>query len=113
MNTDKQTEPKASATAEGAQVKLICMSFDGDYVTEGSFSSIDEAWNRSNDMGSRWFFYPFHFVTTASGKTIKSAPEGMQHLIGLRVKAVKQHFAQVAKTPEAQNLDAEAYSFLV
>lgn len=36
------------------------MSFDGDYVTEGEFQSSNEAWNRSNDMGSRWFFYPFH-----------------------------------------------------
>lgn len=94
-------------------VKLICMSFDGDYVTEGQFDSIDQAWNRSNDMGSRWFFYPFHFVTTASGKTIRDTPELMQHLNGSRVKAVSKHFEQVCKTPEAQNLDAEAYAFLI
>jgi hypothetical protein len=94
-------------------VKLICMSFDGDYVTEGEFQSPSEAWNRSNDMGSRWFFYPFHFVTTASGKTIKEAPEMLQHLVDQRVKSVSEHFAAISKTKEAQNADAETFAFLV
>ncbi len=91
------------------------MSFDGDYVTEKTgFDSIQDAWNHANDMGSRWFFYPFHFVTTASGKTIKDVPcSYMSHLSGLRVKAVAKHFEQVAKTPEAINADSEAFSFLV
>ena len=72
---------------------LICMSFDGEYITEGSkFDSVQSAWDRSNDMGSRWHFYPFHFVTT--GKTIVDAPEPMQHLIGKRVKTVQSHFAK-------------------
>ena len=89
------------------------MSFDGDYITEGAFDSVDAAWDRSNDMGSRCFFYPFHFVTTASGKTIKAAPDELQHLVDQRVKTVAEHFAAIAKTPEAQNVDAETYQFLV
>ncbi len=96
------------------KVKLICMSFDGDYVTEGEFPSVQDAWNHDADLGSRWFFYPFHFVTTTSGKTIRDVPcTYMSHLNGLRVKAVAKHFAQVAKTPEALNADSEAYAFLV
>jgi hypothetical protein len=95
-------------------LKLICMSFDGEYQIERpTFESIEKAWDYSNDLGSKWFFYPFHFVTTASGKTIKDTPETMRHLIGLRTKAVAQHFAQVAKTEDAQNVDAEAFAFLV
>ncbi len=101
-------------TDKAEKVNLICMSFDGEYVTEGrDFASISEAWERSNDMGSRWFFYPFHFVTTASGKTIKDTPEMLQHLNGLRVKSVARHFAQVAKQPEAQNMDCEAFAFML
>ncbi len=94
--------------------KLICMAFDGEYQIERPiFKTIMEAWVYSGDLGSKWFFYPFHFVVTASGKTIKDAPETMQHLIGQRVKTVQQHFAKVAKTPEAQNADAEKFQFLV
>jgi len=44
--------------------KIICMSFDGDYQTEKpEFDTIEEAWEYSNDLGSKWYFYPFHFVT--------------------------------------------------
>jgi len=94
-------------------VKLICMSFDGDYVTEGTFDSVTDAWERSEDMGSRWYFYPFHFVTTNSGKTVKDAPELLQHLNGMRVKQVVQRFASVAVLPEAQNADPEVFAFML
>ena len=68
--------------------KLICMSFDGDYVTEGEFKTIDDAWKRSEVMGSRWFFYPFHFVLTSSGKTIADSPYGIEFLKGKRLSSV-------------------------
>ena len=66
-----------------------------------------------NDMGSRWFFYPFHFVVTASGKTVKDAPEIMEHLIGLRVKALAEHFNEISKTAEAKDADVESFAFMV
>jgi hypothetical protein len=47
---------------------LKCFSPDGQSVTEGEFKSIGECWYRSNDMGSRWIFYPIHVVT--KGKTV-------------------------------------------
>lgn len=94
-------------------VKLICMSFDGDFVTEGEFNSIADAWEHSEDIGSRWYFYPFHFVTTESGKTIKAAPELLGRFEGVRTKQVVARFAEVAKTPEAQNADVEAFTFMV
>ena len=96
-----------------SKVKLICMTFDGDYVTEGEFASVEDAWERADDMGSRWYFYPFHFVTTESGKTVKDAPELLAHLKGVRVKEVARHFASVAALPEAQGVDAERFAFMV
>jgi hypothetical protein len=89
------------------------MSFNGDYVTEGTFNSIQEAWERSEDMGSRWYFYPFHFVTTESGKTVRATPELLEHLNGVRVREVARHFASVAATPEAANANVEQFMFMV
>ena len=90
------------------------MSFDGSYVTEGrDFESVQAAWNRSEDMGSRWYFYPFHFVTTESGKTIVSAPEPMSHLTRCRVKLVSEHFSEVSKLPEMQNANIDAFALSV
>jgi hypothetical protein len=43
--------------------QLFCLSLDGDKVAEGQFDTIDDALNRSQNMGSRWFFYPIHVVT--------------------------------------------------
>lgn len=77
--------------------KLICMAFDGEYVTEGEFKTIDEAWERSEDMGSRWFFYPFHFVLTSSGKTIADSPYGIEFLKGKRLSSVIRLFAETSK----------------
>ena len=35
-------------------MKLIVMSFDGDYTVEhGGFKTVSEAWEWSNNMGSR------------------------------------------------------------
>jgi len=94
--------------------KLICMSFDGDYQTERpAFDTIQEAWEYSEDLGSKWYFYPFHFVTTESAKTVRATPELMEHLNGVRVKELARHFASVATSDEAQGVDAEAFAFLV
>lgn len=41
----------------------IAFSIDGKYITEGSFKTINEAWDCINNWGSRWYFYPFTFVT--------------------------------------------------
>jgi hypothetical protein len=94
-------------------MKLICMSFDGDYVTEGTFDSTEDAWERSNDMGSRWFFYPFHFVTTESGKTIKDACYPLDALEGRRVSTVKRLFKQTADRPGCALLEPFDFSFAV
>lgn len=90
---------------------LIVMSFDGDTKTEGwDFPTVNDAWERSNDMGSRWYFYPFHFVTTASGKTIADASALLSWTIGRRVKTVQRIFAEHAKRPGMQDADCERFA---
>ncbi len=57
--------------------RLICIAPDGAFVKEGSFDTTEDAWNRAEDMGSRWIFYPIHVVTGAKGKRIVDVPDDM------------------------------------
>ena len=92
--------------------KLICMSFDGDYQTErAEFETVRQAWNHSEDMGSRWYFYPFHFVVRASGKTVAGAPYMMEYMKGMRVATVAKIFGKTSKRPEMQGVDVDAFAF--
>jgi hypothetical protein len=92
--------------------QLICMSFDGAYVKEfHNFQTIDQAWRYSNDMGSRWYFYPFHFVTTESGLTIADAPRPLGWMIRKRVKSIKKIFKSHSLREEAQGLGVDEYVF--
>ena len=94
--------------------RLICMSFDGDYVTEGrDFKTPKDAGIRSEDMGSRWFFYPFHFITTGSGLTIKEAPSILSVFNGMRVKTVAEIFKRTAKLPKAQNVGPDEFALML
>lgn len=64
---------------------------DGDMVTDFRDSdSVEEVWDRVNDMGSRWVFYPIAFVST--DKTIIETPEGLEFLKGKRIKTVQKLF---------------------
>lgn len=58
--------------------QLICISPDGDTKQEGrDFTSIDYAWERNEDMGSRWVFFPMRVIAGPTGKRIVSVPTGM------------------------------------
>ncbi len=61
---------------------LRCLAPDGAIITESrSFPSIEAAWARSSDMGSRWYFYPIHVVTgpcsCPARARIVAVPDGM------------------------------------
>ncbi len=57
---------------------LDCVAPDGDWITERSdFPTVEAAWARSGDMGSRWFFYPVHVVTAGKSHVIRGVPQGM------------------------------------
>lgn len=93
--------------------KLIVMSFDGDYKTEREeFENVDDAWSYAGDLGSKWYFYPFHFVVDQAGEVV-AACEPMTHLEGATIEDIAEHFREVSQSPDAEGVDAEAYAFMV
>ena len=49
--------------------KLLLMTADGeDYVTEGEDLSMEDTLTLSEDIGSRWIFYPLHFIIKDHGQ---------------------------------------------
>lgn len=92
------------------QYQLICMSFDGEYKTEAPlFDEIKQAWDYANDIGSKWFFYPFCFVTNAR-KTIVDSPDVLCFFNGVRIKTVSKIFKAESLKPETKGLDAYGYA---
>lgn len=90
------------------------MSFDGEYQTESpEFSEVDKAWRYADNLGSKWFFYPFYFLVTNSGKTIKDACDPLKHLVGKRTETVVALFKSLHTEPEATNMDAIKYACFV
>jgi len=82
--------------------KLILISPDGDYVTELPKETIDECGDQSANMGSRWFFYPFHFIIKDNeqvnmNQRIVESPYGMEFLNGLSLKKAIQHIKENTK----------------
>ena len=46
----------------------------------------------SENMGSHWIFYPYHFITNDSGLTINESPYGLERFNGKRLKTVQKAF---------------------
>lgn len=95
--------------------KVICMSFDGDYKTEPRepVESIEAAWEAAENLGSRWYFLPFCFVVTESGKTIADAPSMLERFIGKRVSSVARTFAIYAALPETKGMDVDSFACFI
>jgi len=90
--------------------QLICMSFDGEYVIERpKFESIEDAWDYSNNLGSKWFFFPFHFVI--KGKTIKDTPDQLRYFNNKRIKTIAKKFNKLSKKPELIGADVDDFTF--
>jgi hypothetical protein len=88
------------------------MSFDGETKKEGSFESIDDAWEHANNMGSKWYFYPFSFVS--KGKTVVSTPDPLMAIYeNRRISTIKKEFKRVSELPECEGLDAIDYMLMV
>ena len=90
---------------------LICMSFDGDYVVAGrDFENVDTAWEYSNDMGSTWYFYPFHFVATQ--KSIVDVPDSLfAWATRKRIKTIARIFKEHSEKPEIEGMDCDEFAF--
>lgn len=89
--------------------QLIVMSFDGDYHREAPcFEIIDKAWEYCNDLGSKWFFYPFCFVVSGN-KVVDAYPLG-DRFIGRFLKTIKHEFKHYSEKDELQNADPESFA---
>jgi hypothetical protein len=72
--------------------QAVLFAPDGAFVTDfRERETKQDVWNEINEMGSRWIFYPICFVGTDT--TIVDAPEGLEYLIGRRIKTVKNILA--------------------
>ena len=92
--------------------QLLCMSFDGNYIIEKpKFETIEKAWEYNDDIGSKWYFYPYRFVFT--GKTIKDTDERISCLIGRRIKTVQKVFEKAHKFCEKNKIVCGTEEFIL
>jgi hypothetical protein len=70
----------------------ICFAPDGEHVRDFYSDSKDSISEEIENMGSRWYFYPFVFIATE--KTIVEAPNCFEFLNGKRVKTVERFFKE-------------------
>lgn len=57
------------------QYRLICMAFNGDHITDYE-GNMEECQDASSNNGSKWYFYPFHFIVN-SRNMVKDTGEGL------------------------------------
>ena len=94
--------------------RLLCMSFDGSTQIEGpQFKTLDEVWSYANDIGSKWFFYPFYFVVSNSGKTVIDAPFTLEFMNGMRVATVSRMFKETCEKEAAKDADINEFTELL
>lgn len=73
---------------------LVCIAPDGEHVTECRNKTFDECVKQSEDMGSRWYFYPFHAITTPAGRKVVDVPyEEIKHMEGKSLTKLKDLIA--------------------
>jgi hypothetical protein len=81
--------------------KAVLFAADGRWVTDfRDSSSISEVQDRLNDMGSRWFFFPFHAVirdhiVTRPTNRIVDAAWPFEHMKGRRISTFSNMIAQI------------------
>jgi len=95
------------------QFTLICMAFDGDYVKD-STGTLQECQWASQNMGSKWYFYPFHFIVSESGIVVDTG-EGLVDMntkesfqsklfLNKRLTTVKKVFKNTYKQAQSEEL---------
>lgn len=97
-------------------MRVICMSFDGTFKTERPiFTEVADALEYASDLGSKWYFYPWHFIVSDSTKTIVHSPHGMAAWDGKRTATVVKAFnALYTKMKEAkEEAGVDKYHFML
>lgn len=89
---------------------LLVVSFDGQTQLERVNGTITDCWDRSNDMGSRWYFYPFHFVV--SDKTVIGTPEELSRYQGKRIKTLLKDFKAAYNKSISDNVQVDCFEFV-
>lgn len=99
---------------------LICMSFDGEYVRDSRHKTVKEAEETSADMGSKWYFYPFHFIVKnktviESFGSLVNMKTGEAYLPKLfnrkRLTTVKKVFKGLSDYCEANDIVCDSVEF--
>jgi hypothetical protein len=89
------------------------MAFDGEYKTEDNhgkgFETVGKAWECFDAMGSRWYFYPFPFVVSASGKTVVVSGWRLKEWDGHRVSTLQEAFKKASQLEDTKGLSVEDY----
>jgi hypothetical protein len=79
----------------------LCMALDGGFVTDGDFKTKEEAIENSANMGSKWIFYPFHFIVKKDyeflNKRILAAGESLEHLEGKTINTARKYIKEYAE----------------
>jgi hypothetical protein len=91
--------------------QLICMSFDGEFVSDFK-GSLEDCREASAEMGSKWYFYPFHFILTESGKTVADAGDMLECFIGKRFKTVVKKFEELYNRLESDGDTVDCDGFI-
>jgi len=90
--------------------RLLCMSFDGSTQLERpQFKTLEELWSYADDLGSKWFFYPFYFAVTNSGKTVIEAPSNLEFMNGMKVTTVSRMFKETCEKEAAKDADINEF----
>ena len=89
------------------------MSFDGEFVKDHK-GTLGECLEASGNLGSKWFFYPFHFIVTNGGKVV-DCPDLLlgQLFIGRYLRTVSKTFKDHSAMPEAQGMGYEDFVYFL
>jgi len=84
--------------------KSIQFALDGDYITDYECNTVQKTWDKVDDQGSKWFFYPLPFVVRAGGGDMSRkrvhAPDFplLRDLEGASVKTVQRFIRENSET---------------
>ena len=102
--------------------KLVCMAFDGQFITDSEHETLEELEYSLQNLGSKWYFYPWSFAV--KGQTVKESYGQFVNMKtgictiseifnGKRLKTVSKIFDKLSKKEEAQNVNCNDFESLI
>ena len=105
------------------KIKLICMSFDGEYIINSDHDNLEDAIETAQNLGDKWFFYSW--CVFVKNKTIvdcggvyfnmsTNTPILSELFKGRRFTTMQKEFKKVSKNKDLEGADIETFeSFLI